>query len=71
MISSISPPVAILWGDKDTVTPLDQAQDLQILLPRASLTILSGVGHIPQIEDPIAFNAALVEILRKLIAKQS
>ena len=71
MISNISPPVAILWGDKDTVTPLDQAQDLQILLPRASLTILSGVGHIPQIEDPIAFNAALVEIQRKLIAKQS
>ncbi len=71
MISNISVPVAILWSDKDTVTPLDQAQDLQVLLPRASLTILSGVGHIPQIEDPIAFNAALVEILRKLIAKQS
>jgi pimeloyl-ACP methyl ester carboxylesterase len=59
-------PVAILWGDKDTVTPPDQANDLKTLLPQATLTILPGLGHIPQIEDPAAFNDALLKALGKL-----
>ena len=60
-------PVAILWGDKDTVTPVEQALDLRTLLPqRTSLTILPGLGHIPQIEDPGMFNDALLKTLGKL-----
>ncbi len=58
--------VAILWGDKDSITPLDQAHDLQKLLPRAALTVLPGLGHISQIEDPEAFNSALLTALGKL-----
>src|SRR5262249_26829671 len=34
------PRTAILWGDKDTVTPLDQAEDLRRLIPGATLTVL-------------------------------
>jgi pimeloyl-ACP methyl ester carboxylesterase len=59
-------PVAILWGDKDSITPLEQAHDLQKLLPRAAMTVLPGLGHIPQIEDPEAFNSALLTALGKL-----
>jgi pimeloyl-ACP methyl ester carboxylesterase len=59
-------PVEILWGDKDSITPIEQARDLQTLLPQATLTLLSGLGHIPQIEDPDAFNDALLKSLRKL-----
>ncbi len=59
-------PVAILWGDSDTVTPLAQANDLKTLLPQATLTTLPGLGHIPQIEDPGLFNDALLKTLRKL-----
>ena len=57
-------PVAILWGDKDTVTPVEQALDLRTLLPPpTSLNLLPGLGHIPQIEDPGAFNDALLKAL--------
>ena len=59
-------PVTILWGDKDTVTPPEQASDLKGLLPQATLTMLPGLGHIPQIEDPAAFNDALLKALGKL-----
>ena len=60
-------PVAILWGDKDSVTPMDQALDLRTLLPpQTTLTLLPGLGHIPQIEDPDLFNDALLKSLRKL-----
>lgn len=60
-------PVAILWGDKDTITPIGQAQDLKTLLPpETELTLLPGLGHIPQIEDPGLFNDALLKTLGKL-----
>jgi pimeloyl-ACP methyl ester carboxylesterase len=59
-------PVAILWGEEDTVTPRDQARDLQALAPVVALTMLSGLGHIPQIEDPDMFNDALLKLIAKL-----
>ena len=60
-------PVAILWGDKDTITPVEQALDLRTLLPSdTELTLLPGLGHIPQIEDPAMFNEALLKTLGKL-----
>lgn len=60
-------PVAILWGDKDSVTPVEQALDLRTLLPpETTLTLLPGLGHIPQIEDPAVFNDALLKALGKL-----
>ena len=60
-------PVAILWGDKDTITPVEQALDLRTLLPpETDLTMLPGLGHIPQIEDPGMFNDALLKTLGKL-----
>nr|WP_249134965.1 alpha/beta hydrolase [Bradyrhizobium sp. AUGA SZCCT0222] len=60
-------PVAILWGDKDNTTPVEQALDLRTLLPpETTLTLLPGLGHIPQIEDPALFNDALLKALGKL-----
>ena len=56
-------PVALIWGDKDSVTPMEQARDLQKLVPQATLSVLPGLGHIPQIEDPDAFKAALLQAL--------
>jgi pimeloyl-ACP methyl ester carboxylesterase len=59
-------PVAMLWGEKDSVTPVAQALDLRTLVPQAQLTPLPGLGHIPQIEDPDLFNDALLKALGKL-----
>ena len=60
-------PAAILWGDKDTITPVEQALDLRTLLPpQTELALLPGLGHIPQIEDPDMFNDALLKALGKL-----
>jgi pimeloyl-ACP methyl ester carboxylesterase len=59
-------PTAVLWGNQDTITPIDQAADLLTLLPQASLTVLPGLGHIPQIEDPALFNDALLKSLGNL-----
>jgi pimeloyl-ACP methyl ester carboxylesterase len=67
-VSRIKVPVAMIWGDHDSVTPLAQANDLRSLVPSASLRVIRDVGHIPQIEDPDAFNAVLLAAIDELVS---
>ncbi|MGL4237814.1 alpha/beta fold hydrolase [Tabrizicola sp.] len=59
-------PVAFIWGDRDTTTPLAQGERLAELTG-APLSILKDVGHIPQIEAPPEFQAALISALATMI----
>ncbi|TRW95071.1 alpha/beta hydrolase [Paracoccus sp. M683] len=52
-------PTVFLWGAEDTVTPLDQGREAAALVPGAALLVMSGVGHIPQLEAPDVFLTAL------------
>jgi pimeloyl-ACP methyl ester carboxylesterase len=70
-VSGIKVPVAMIWGDRDDVTPLAQANDFRALVPSASLNVLKDTGHIPQIEDPEAFNAALIDAIGKVVSADS
>ena len=63
-------PTALIWGDRDTTTPLSQAEALQQAIPGATLAVLPDVGHIPQIEDPEAFRATLIAALASIAAHQ-
>lgn len=58
-------PTLIIWGDKDTTTPLWQGQRLTQLIPGAELAVMPGVGHMPQIEDVEQFNRLLLTFLQK------
>lgn len=65
--SDITVPTTLIWGDKDTVTPLDQGRGLHGLIDGSTLLVMPEVGHIPQLEDPTAFNALLTGALRSMI----
>ena len=58
-------PALVIWGDLDTTTPLAQGRRLAEVIPGAELAVMPGVGHMPQIEDPPAFNQLLVEFLQR------
>lgn len=58
-------PLALIWGDRDSATPLEDGQRLASLTG-APLFILTNVGHIPQIEAPAEFQAALISALADL-----
>ena len=58
-------PLAFVWGAEDATTPLAQGRRLAALTG-AGLTVLPGIGHIPQIEDPAAFHAALIAALARI-----
>ncbi len=62
----IGAPTRIVWGDADTVTPLKQGERLARLIGASKLEVLAGVGHMPQIEDPSAFRAALDRALAEM-----
>jgi pimeloyl-ACP methyl ester carboxylesterase len=42
----LSMPTLILWGDRDEIIPVEQAQVWAELIPEATTTILAGVGHL-------------------------
>mmetsp|Transcript_39826 Transcript_39826/g.120283 ORF Transcript_39826/g.120283 Transcript_39826/m.120283 type:complete len:158 (-) Transcript_39826:76-549(-) len=54
-------PVMFVWGDSDTIVPLDEVQDeLRQFFPKAPVAILHGTGHGILIEhgDTVAHMAA-------------
>lgn len=57
-VSAIRVPVALIWGEADTVTPIAQGEEIARLV-RAPIHRLPGIGHIPHIEDPARFLPAL------------
>lgn len=61
--AALRTPLTLLWGELDAITPLEQAQAITAAQARAQLVRLPGVGHIPQIEDPVQFNAQLMAVL--------
>ena len=54
------PPIVLVWGSADTVTPIAQARALLRWMPEAKLLELPDVGHIPHLEDPRAFATTLL-----------
>jgi len=59
-------PTLLIWGELDSVTPIEQGRRIVKLMPSCRLEVLQRVGHIPQIEDPAAFNRALLDFLATL-----
>ena len=62
-LQAIRVPVAIIWGERDDVTPPAQGRELQRLTRARSLELLPGVGHIPHVEAPELFKPALLRAL--------
>ncbi|HEU4721622.1 MAG TPA: alpha/beta hydrolase [Gemmatimonadaceae bacterium] len=61
---SLGMPTMVLWGARDSLTPMAQGMDIARLIPNAHWEVLPSAGHIPAIEDPQSFDAALLEFLR-------
>ena len=58
-IPSIPVPTAIIVGDSDAITPPAIAEAMHKKIPRSSLHIVKGAGHLSPIEQPEQVNQAL------------
>ena len=63
-LASIFQPTLILWGEKDPIAPLRDAEYLKNKLPQATLTILEGCGHSPMREQPARFDREVGKFLQ-------
>jgi pimeloyl-ACP methyl ester carboxylesterase len=52
-------PLLIVWGDRDPIIPVEHAVATHRELPNSRLEIFEGVGHVPQLQSPGRFIAAL------------
>jgi 3-oxoadipate enol-lactonase len=63
VLPSIAVPTLIVVGDEDVITPPSDAQAMHRAVRGSTLVTISGAGHMSNLEDPVAFNAALHGLL--------
>jgi pimeloyl-ACP methyl ester carboxylesterase len=56
----------VLGGDKDTPEFPAQAKHVADTIPGAELVLLPGLGHVPHIQAPEVFDAALLKFLKSV-----
>jgi pimeloyl-ACP methyl ester carboxylesterase len=66
VLESLTVPALIIVGDEDVLTPVDDARKMQVAAPNAELVVIPRSGHLTNLEDPDAFNAALRAFLSRL-----
>ena len=64
---TISVPTLILWGEFDTVIPVEIGQMLDAAIPCSKLITIPNTGHIPQEETPIPTIALIQDFLKNSI----
>ena len=64
-LADIGVPVLLVAGEHDEVTPPDVAHEMERMIPRAHATVIPEAGHLSNLEQPAAFNAALCDFVRR------
>jgi len=64
IIHNISCPTLLIWGDKDTATPLSDAKIIESLIPDAGLCVLEGTGHYSFCEKPYQAHKILQSFIK-------
>jgi pimeloyl-ACP methyl ester carboxylesterase len=60
-VAQIGAPVLIVWGDRDFPDVICNCQHLAAVVPAARSRVLPGAAHLPNLEQPAAFNGWLLE----------
>ncbi len=56
-------PTLVIWGGEDKLQPVDNGRHIAAQIPGARTVIISDCGHIPSVEQPRAFLAAVGDFL--------
>jgi 3-oxoadipate enol-lactonase len=65
-LSGIKLPTLILVGEEDPGTPVDAARAIHERIANSKLVIIPSARHLSNVEQPEAFNRALIEFLKSL-----
>ncbi len=62
-LGQIGCPTLIVWGERDRLLPVRDAEVFARLIPDARLVIFEDTGHMAMLERPAAFNALLEDFV--------
>jgi pimeloyl-ACP methyl ester carboxylesterase len=62
-IGDVKVPTLIVWGEKDSIIPVRDADEFERLIEDSRKIVMEDTGHIPMAERPQAFNDVLLEFL--------
>jgi pimeloyl-ACP methyl ester carboxylesterase len=63
LLKTISVPVLLTWGEKDTVTPLADGQMMEKQIPGSGLVVLKDAGHYSFLDQPVIFSKVICSFL--------
>ena len=55
LLPKIRQDTLLIWGDRDTATPISDARIMEEMIPNAGLAVLEGTGHYSFLEQPVTF----------------
>jgi pimeloyl-ACP methyl ester carboxylesterase len=67
MLATLRIPVQIIVGAEDAITPPALSEQMHRDIPGSELVVIPGAGHMSNMEQPEAFNAALGRFLDKRV----
>lgn len=59
LLDRIKQDTLLIWGDKDTATPLSDAKLMEERIPKAGLAVIEGTGHFCFAEKPEVFRSII------------
>lgn len=61
VLATIAVPTLLIWGADDVRSPLAVAEQFKAAIPGSELVVIPDCGHMSNLEQPRAFNAAIRE----------
>ena len=59
LMPQIKQDTLLIWGDKDTATPIGDAKIMEELIPSSGLAVIEGTGHFSFLENPTIFRGIM------------
>lgn len=70
-LKTIKAPTLVVWGREDRLTPLAMGEAFAKDIPGAQLLVFDQCAHVPQLEKPAEFNAAVLKFLAAAAASSA
>ena len=64
IMPNINVPTLLIWGEKDTATPISDAKQMEKIIPNCGIATIKGAGHYSYLDNQIQCLAILDEFFK-------
>ncbi len=70
-LERIRPPTLVIWGERDSLTPLESGRKIAAALPQGHLEVVPRARHLPMVSDAGTTARLVVKFLREELRSSS